>query len=271
MSTKIIFAPGEQQSAETAVRPSVIAFWLKTTLAVTNRRFVGSVPNTIFGVIPLGSETLSMPLGNVAGVTVNTQFSVGRAFLGLLLAVLGCICFGFGGGIVVLGIVLVIFGLAGLLNALSARLVVQNNAGGSRDVIVSIVDKGRIEAFAEEVNQRLFADNDALRHEQSMNVQNAQLYTQQAQLNAQILQQQQNAQQMPPQLGWGGQYGAPQLPSGPQGQLNTAPAAPVMPVGFGGDPARQATGATPVLPAMGSASADTLPPLPPLPPVPPVR
>ena len=73
----------------------------------------------------------------------------------------------------------------------------------SAGVSVSVLQKSKLEHFREEVNQRLFADQALLRHNQHMEVQNQQLYLQQQQLNAQIMQQNAHLQQQNP-------YQAPQ-------------------------------------------------------------
>lgn len=228
MSKNIIFAPGEQSAAEVSVHPSLIAFWLKTTLSVTNRRVVGNVPNTLMGVIPVGNQNISYPLSGVAGVTVNTKFHFGRFLIGVLLVIFSFVAFGSGsGGGVLFGVLLLALGVVGVLNAFAAGLEITNNGGGSQTVDVSMLDKARLREFVECVNQRLYADNDALRHQESMQAQQmfhqqsmgvqqaqlqAQLQAQQAQLQAQQFQQQPQQFQQPQQLPQQFQQPQQQLP-----------------------------------------------------------
>ena len=73
-----MLAPGEQGLYSRSFRPNLILFWLRTTMLVTNKRIAVKSPNTILGVIPLGYEERSMPLGSVAGVTANLRVRLGR-------------------------------------------------------------------------------------------------------------------------------------------------------------------------------------------------
>lgn len=179
------FAPGETNVTEAQFSPSVVLFWLRTSVGVSSTRIVTHEPNTILGVIPLGYNDRTYPLRQVAGVQVNAKASVARFLLGLIL---------FFTGISLLtksplGIFLVLIGVALLANAMSAAMIIQNSGGGLSGVRVSIFQKKKLEAFREEVNQRVFADQELLRHTEHMQVQNQQLYVQQQQLNAQIMQQ----------------------------------------------------------------------------------
>jgi hypothetical protein len=90
-----------------------------------------------------------------------------------------------------------------LANAMSAALVFQNNGGGVTGLLVSVLEKKKLEQFRDSVNERLFADNEGLRHEEMMRAQAMQLHMQQQGLHLQ--QEQLRATQMPP--GYGNQNG----------------------------------------------------------------
>ena len=187
-SQTLNFAPGEQDVTHVEVSTSVLLFWLRTMIGASSTRIVTRAPNTILGIIPLGYRDAAYPLSNVASVGVNARFSVGKLVVGLIGLLLGL------GGLEskspIAGVVILILAVALLANVMKAALVIQNNGGGITNVSVSILQKGKLEQFREEVNQRLFADHAHLRHGEQMSVQNAQLYTQQQQLNAQIMAQQ---------------------------------------------------------------------------------
>jgi len=176
------FAPGEDNIAEESFSPSLIMFWLKTNMGVSSTRIAMTSPNTVLGLIPLGYADAVYPLTNVAGVGVNTKFSVSRLVFGLVLLGVGSAAMDVSGA---LGFVLLVLAVSMLANAMSATLRITNNAGGVSTVGVSILEKAKLEQFREQVNQRLFADRAALRHGEHMQVQNQQLHTQQQQLNAQ--------------------------------------------------------------------------------------
>jgi hypothetical protein len=192
------FAPGEQNVKETSLSTSVVLFWLQTLIGVTNTRVVTRAPNTILGVIPLGYQDAAYPLSNVASVGVNARFSVRRLVVGLICLFVGLGVIGKSGAV---GVVLILVAIATLANVMKAALVIQNNGGGITYVDVSILQKAKLEQFREEINQRLFADHAHLRHAEQMGMQNQQLYTQQQQLNAQVLTQNAALQQQVNQQG----------------------------------------------------------------------
>ena len=185
----LTFAPGETNIHAAKFSPSVVLFWLKTELAVTNKRIVTKSPNTLLGLIPIGYSDAAFPLANTASVGVEVKFSAGRAvwgFIFLIVAVLNLNAFW--------GWVVLIFAATLLLNAMNAALKIQNNGGGQTYLKVSILEKAKLEQFRDQVNARLFADHDALRHESAMDMQTKNLLNQQAQLN---LQQQLNQSLVP--------------------------------------------------------------------------
>lgn len=176
----LTFAPGESNIYSAKFSPSVVLFWLKTELAVTNMRIVTKSPNTLLGLIPLGYSDAAYPLANTAGVGVETKFSVGRAFWGavfLVVALFNLKSF--------FGWVLLLAAAALLLNAMSAALKVQNNGGGTTFLKVSILEKSKLEQFRNEVNNRLFADHAETRHTETLDMHTKNLLNQQAQLNLQ--------------------------------------------------------------------------------------
>ena len=178
--SNITFAPGETNVTSSKFSPSIVLFWLKTEIAVSSMRVVSKAPNTLLGLIPLGYRDATYPLKNVAGVGVEVKFSVGRAFFGLLFLIISLFILN-----KFFGWVLLILGLSMLLNALSAVLKIQNSGGSVSDLRVSILEKAKLEQLRDEINQRLFADHDGLRHQENMNMGQASLLNQQAQLHLQ--------------------------------------------------------------------------------------
>ena len=174
------FAPGESNVQTAKFSPSVILFWLKTELGVTSTRIVSKRANSLLGVIPLGYAEETFPLANTAGVGVEIKFSLGRAIFGLILLIAGLTNLNafFGWLVLLLAISL-------LLNAMSSVLKIKNNGGGETKLQVSILEKAKLEQFRNEVNARLFADHQGIRHQETMGMHTKNLLNQQAQLNLQ--------------------------------------------------------------------------------------
>ena len=66
--TEFTFAPGEKNIIGDRFSPSVIIFWLKTSIAASSTRIQYTTPNTLFGLIPLGADTKTIPLRAVAAI-----------------------------------------------------------------------------------------------------------------------------------------------------------------------------------------------------------
>lgn len=79
--TEFTFAPGEKNIIGDRFSPSVIIFWLKTSIAASSTRIQYTTPNTLFGLIPLGANlanTMSAQLDfvNQAGGRNSVKVSI---------------------------------------------------------------------------------------------------------------------------------------------------------------------------------------------------
>lgn len=174
------FAPGESNVHVAKFSPSVVLFWLKTELGVTNTRIASKRANTLLGAIPLGYAEETFPLANTAAVAVDVKFSLGRAIFGLILLIVGLNALSN-----FFGWILLVIAISLILNALSAVLKIKNNGGGETRLQVSILEKSKLEQFRNEINARLFADHQGIRHQETMGAHTMNLLNQQAQLNLQ--------------------------------------------------------------------------------------
>lgn len=210
-------SPGETNIASERFSPSVLLFWLKTEMHVSSQRVMTRYPNTILGLVPLGYNAGSIPVRNIAGVSTQVKFSLWRALLGLVVVIIGLAVS------TPLNVILILVGVLMLVNSMWAALLIQNNGGTYHIVAVSVLEKAKIEAFGREIEQRVFADNELMRHHESMSQnqryhqQSADLQQQSLQYQAAQLQQQEeflrNLQRskLQPEI----QNGAVQEPSGP--------------------------------------------------------
>ncbi|MEQ3273063.1 hypothetical protein [Bifidobacterium catenulatum] len=187
--TEFTYAPGEKNIVGDRFSPSVIIFWLKTSIAASSTRVQYRAPNTLFGLIPLGADTKTIPLRNVASVDTSTKFNLGSLVWGVVLLLIGLGCLD---SSVAVALVLILVAAANLANTMSASLVFHDPSGGANTITVSILEKDKLMSLAQEIQSRVFADADQLRHEQSMRMAEKQ-YT--AQTNSVLIQQQMLANQ----------------------------------------------------------------------------
>ena len=187
--TEFTYAPGEKNIVGDRFSPSVIIFWLKTSIAASSTRVQYRAPNTLFGLIPLGASTKTIPLRNIASVDTNTKFNLGSLVWGVVFLLIGLGCLD---SSVAVALVLILVAAANLANTMSASLVFHDPSGGANTITVSILEKGKLMSLAQEIQSRVFADADQLRHEESMRMAEKQ-YT--AQTTGVLIQQQMLANQ----------------------------------------------------------------------------
>lgn len=167
----------------------MIIFWLKTSIAASSTRVQYRAPNTLFGLIPLGADTKTIPLRNVASVDTSTKFNLGSLVWGVVFLLIGLGCLD---SSVAVALVLILVAAANLANTMSASLVFHDPSGGANTITVSILEKDKLMSLAQEIQSRVFADADQLRHEESMRMAEKQ-YT--AQTTGVLIQQQMLDQQ----------------------------------------------------------------------------
>lgn len=203
--TEFSFAPGEKDIVGERFSPTVLLFWLKTSVAASNMRVQYRSPNTILGLIPLGAETQTIPLRNIASVDTSTKFHMGSFLFGLVFIIAG---FATLSNSAAVGIILLLIGLAMIANMMTSELNFVNQAGGKNSVTVSILEKGKLARLSQSIQERVFADMEGIRHQESMNMQQQQftVQTQQALLQQQMLDAQRAAAQ---------QNAAPTMPTTP--------------------------------------------------------
>ena len=187
--TEFTYVPGEKNIVGDRFSPSVIIFWLKTSIAASSTRVQYRAPNTLFGLIPLGASTKTIPLRNIASVDTNTKFNLGSLVWGVVFLLIGLGCLD---SSVAVALVLILVAAANLANTMSASLVFHDPSGGANTITVSILEKDKLMSLAQEIQSRVFADADQLRHEESMRMAEKQ-YT--AQTTGVLIQQQMLANQ----------------------------------------------------------------------------
>lgn len=190
-------APGETGVVTDSFSPSPVMFWLKTKIDASSTRVRYVSPNTLLGLIPLGEQAKTIPVANISSVDTDTRFNMGPFLIGLVLTGVGLGCLPDN---LLLGLILLAFAVANLVNALSARLTFVNHAGGRNTLTVSILEKTRLMQLAERIEQLVFADRAATRHAEAMDIAQRQYTTavQQTILQQQMLDAQQHDHQHTP-------------------------------------------------------------------------
>ena len=141
----------DENIIQTAIfRESYIPLIPKSEFTLTNKRIFGCFVNVLLWIIPTGSNQITYPLNQVAGVRIDTDFNIKELLIGLLLFV---------GGILTirdfLGIFLLLLGVLAMLNSFKTLLVIQNTSGASVAMQVIKADKDKVQEFVNNVNNVL--------------------------------------------------------------------------------------------------------------------
>lgn len=77
------------KTTQYSIQTSLIAFWLKEKIVVTDELLKGDVPNTILGIIPLGTNSISAPMQTISNVSYHSKLFVGRLLIGIFFLAAG--------------------------------------------------------------------------------------------------------------------------------------------------------------------------------------
>jgi hypothetical protein len=144
-------APGEAVLVRDSFMLSTAAFFLHTEMALTNRRFYAKRPNTLFGLIPVGTARSNFPIENIAGINAASRFNVIGAIVGAALILVGAAGLSSSRGPAV-GIFLLVIGSLLLLAAPRQAIEVMNSGGGTILFPVSVFERSRTVVFANRVS-----------------------------------------------------------------------------------------------------------------------
>ena len=201
--TDFMLAPGETSVYGQRFIVSLLFPFLKAEMMCSSSRFVYKVPNTLFGIIPIGSEENTFP---ISAMTAAGRFRFGRAFLALIFLIFG---FAFIDSSPLRGAILLLLSVVFALTSYSTALVVTNHAGGSFGLEISFIESRKLRAFTVELQNRVFADWEATRHGEAQEIRMQTLAMQQMQLAQ--MQQAQMHQQLQPQQSGQFPQGQPQM------------------------------------------------------------
>lgn len=131
------------QNYMSAAPLSVFCFWIKGTFTLTDTAVEVSIPNRLFGCIPVGSQKTAIPLRSISGCQIDTWYSASEMIAGIIFLLLG-ICSASTSAIIALIISLFSFGL--ILSSIHTVFRIQNN-GTEFAVNIPVYGKTSITKF----------------------------------------------------------------------------------------------------------------------------
>jgi hypothetical protein len=139
----------DSSSVSVSVRPTPTLFWVKTKLEANSKSISGSVPNTLFGWIPIGKREIMSPMKQIAAISVNQDLQKPQLLIGTVVGLIAI----FGGTGFVSSLLLLLVAAATLLSSVRVQLVITNTGGGKEGVTVSFLDKAALQVFVNGARQ----------------------------------------------------------------------------------------------------------------------
>lgn len=128
---------------------SYLTFYLKGEIKLEENFVKFQIPNTILGVIPLGSHKKSSAVNQIASVDNSFKVLVKNFLVGLVIAIIGLACMG---SSVLGGLILLVIGALGVLNSLQTVLYVTMTSGQVVEIPFIIFEKAKATEAEEEIN-----------------------------------------------------------------------------------------------------------------------
>lgn len=147
-------APGEQALVSEEFMVSTVAFYLHQRLVLTDRRLYSLRPNTMLGLVPVGTSRNAYPIENIAGISAATLFSLPAFLVGALAVLVGWVGTS-SPGMTSLAIVMIAIGVLLILGSWRQAVEVMNSGGGAVRFPVSVFQRGRAVEFANRVSAAL--------------------------------------------------------------------------------------------------------------------
>lgn len=138
---------------------SLILFWLKGSISQEQNFVRFKVPNTILGIIPLGSKKETIPINQLSVVTSSFSLKFKRLIIGVIvfffsLALLlgektgedaAAMIFG--------GLVLLLIALNVIITAFETKIAIETTSGRAKEIYFIIIEKKKANLVVDGINQ----------------------------------------------------------------------------------------------------------------------
>lgn len=128
---------------------SLTHFFLHTKVVLTDRRLAWQRPNTILGVIPVGTQKDNFPLHQISSVSTSMKVSVWSIIIGGLLTLIGLGGLANNGGFG--AVIVILVGLLILINAFRGVVLI-TTPGRTYPLYLAPTVRSSADQFAREIN-----------------------------------------------------------------------------------------------------------------------
>jgi hypothetical protein len=136
---------------------SIIFFWLKGSIYQEQNFVKFKIPNTILGIIPVGSKKETIPVNQLSVVETNFKLKLGRLIIGIIVVFLSLTCFADistnGASMFLAGLIVLIIGAAIVISAFETTLTVKVTSGDKKVISFFVFQKKVAEKAEANINQ----------------------------------------------------------------------------------------------------------------------
>ena len=129
---------------------SYITFYLKGKIGIRNDRVDVTIPNTIFGLIPLGSNARTIDVNQIVSPVSNFKVNPLPLIIGCLLALNGLVSVG---NDPLLALIEMLVGTFLTLNSLQTTIGITLTSGEAIEIPLVIFEKGKADLIKEKISQ----------------------------------------------------------------------------------------------------------------------
>ena len=178
---------------EISYMSSLLTFYLKGRIQWDADTVGFQIPNTVFGLIPLGKHSQNIAVQQITNVVSDFTVRIGKIIVGIILALISLASFSEilekPVSAILMGVIFLALAASMIIDALEITLIVTQTSGRSLGVDFLIFDKKKAEYAAEQINRMVVErsrDTNMRTHIENQTLQ-------QAMIQQQIMQQQTNA------------------------------------------------------------------------------
>ena len=139
------------ESRSSSFSLSLLFFWIKGHITVTQRDVQCRTANTVLVLIPAGRREQTIPLRNISSCSIDTRFKIGGLIVGIVLGLggLSTMAESFFAGVFILLIGVLIFG-----GGIRTNLTIQRS-GSDYTIDVPFYEKGKMIDIQDAINEAL--------------------------------------------------------------------------------------------------------------------
>ncbi len=143
----------EEIIAESLFSYSILLFFIKYSVYVTNKRFIARIPKVVLFLIPLGGELATYPLRNISNVTTKINYKLVQLFGAVLFTIFGFDNFTHTQSI--LGFAIFLFGVIMAVASFETLITVVSAGAVGAKCPIALWEKETALKFTNKVNQAI--------------------------------------------------------------------------------------------------------------------